>query len=265
MRFSESLLQEIDRKGRRVAVDLEVRAAAEDGSIPFKGHAAVFNKRADIYGMWDEKVAPGAFLKTIGEADVRMLINHDPNLVLARSKSGTLRLAEDARGLLTEADLAPTSYAQDLAVTLGRGDVNQMSIGFRAIKEEWDESGKKPVRTIREAQLFDVSVVTFPAFEGTDAALRSVQFDSMLRTLGLDEMEAEKRTELLMQVTSGDVAPEFVPILRSAQERLSRLLPAGEPPPATTQPAEPAQSHSGDLDLYQRRLRLLGQRYRLPA
>lgn len=261
VKLTSTLVEEIDRKGRRVTFEVEKRAANSDGSIPILWHPAVFNRKADIYGMWREEFAPGSFSKTIGEADVRALINHDANLVLARTKSGTLRLSEDRKGLLADADMAPTSYAQDLAVVIDRGDVNQGSIAFRSIKETWDESGKMPVRTIQEAQLFDVSIVTYPAYESTDAALRSVQFDSMVRALGFDELEAEQRDALLMQVTGGDIAPEFRPILLRAQERIASLTPAaGEEPPQTAQTDEPASGHSGARERRMRRMRLIGSR-----
>lgn len=265
MKLTTSLVQEVDRRGRRCDSEIEIRAVSADGSIPFKGHAAMFNKRYSVYGMWVEEFAPGAFARTINNADVRALINHDPNLVLARSKSGTLRLSEDTRGLLVDADMAPTTYAQDLAVTMQRGDVTQMSHAFRAIKELWDESGKIPVRTITEAELFDVSVVTYPMNESTDASLRSVQFDMVLNTLGLDEMEAEQREALLMQVTAGDIAPEFRPVLLRAQERIAQLTPPpGEEPLEGAQTTDPARSHSGD-ELRLRRFRLQASRYGLPA
>lgn len=266
MKLSSALVQELDRKGRCVSSEIEVRSVYADGSIPFRGHAALFGRRYSVYDMWLEEFAPGAFAKTIQEADVRALINHDPNMVLARSKSGTLRLSEDKRGLVVEADMAPTTYAQDLAVTMGRGDVNQMSHAFRAITEVWDESGKIPVRTVTQAQLFDVSVVTYPMNEGTEASLRAVQFDSMLRTLGLDELEAEQREAFLMQVTAGDIAPEFRPVLLRAQERITQLTPtAGEEPPQTDQTVEPATSHSGDRENRLRRFRLQASRYDLPT
>jgi HK97 family phage prohead protease len=167
--------------------DVEVRRDVNRGDIGFAGHAAVFDERTSIgnplsWGFY-EQVSPGAFTKTIQEADVRFLIDHDPSLLLARTKSGTLRLSEDKVGLSADADLAPTTYGRDLAVLLERGDVSQMSFGFQVVKDDWTveqvetndgNSVDVEVRTIREAKLFDVSVVTFPAYEGTDAKLRSM-------------------------------------------------------------------------------------------
>src|SRR5664280_2242013 len=169
--------------------DVELRKDATGATIGFAGHAAVFDQRTSIgnplsWGFY-EQIAPGAFTKTIQEADVRFLIDHDPSLLLARTKSGTLRLSEDKAGLVADADLAPTTYGRDLAILLERGDVSQMSFGFQVVagKDDWTveqvetndgNSVDVEVRTIREVKLFDVSVVTFPAYEGTDAQLRSM-------------------------------------------------------------------------------------------
>jgi hypothetical protein len=88
-----------------------------------------------------------------------------------------------------------------------------------------------------------------------------VQFDSMLRTLGLDELAEEKRAEVLLQMGASEVAPEFRSILLGAQERLARLTPAaGEEPPKTKQPAEPASGHSGDRERRMRRMRLMASK-----
>lgn len=243
---------------------IEVRAANSDGSIGFNGHAAVFNKRANIAGMFEEEFAPGAFSKTIREADVRMLINHDPTLVLARTKSGTLRLSEDRKGLVSEADMAPTSYANDLALLMDRGDVSQMSIMFSAIKDSWDESSKLPKRTVTEARLFDVSVVTFPAYEGTDASLRS-SMDALTKMLGIDELRAEDRDALLITATDGDVARELVPVLHTMQERIASMLSrAGATPLA--EPSDPAGAMSRvPLTVLRQRERLRELELRQPA
>ena len=154
--------------------------ARTDQSLRFKGHAAVFNERTWIgpprVGFWEE-VSPGAFSRAVNEDDVRFLFNHDESKVLARTAAGTLALREDRSGLVVEADMAQTSYAADLAVLLERGDVSQMSFGFAVSKDTWStlDDGSE-LRTIEQvAPLYDVSAVTFPAYEGTDAALRACE------------------------------------------------------------------------------------------
>src|SRR6185436_2663171 len=121
-------------------------------------------REANIGGWFIESVAPGAFRRAIVEDDVRALFNHDPNFVLGRNRAGTLKLSEDDVGLAIEILPPDTQQARDLMVSIERGDVSQMSIGFRALKQEWDESGDVIKRKLLECELFDISPVTFPAF-----------------------------------------------------------------------------------------------------
>jgi len=164
------------------AAGLAVDAPTEADRAPvIRGHAAVFGSMSEDLGGFREQIAPGAFKKTIGDnPDVRALVNHDPNYVLGRTRAGTLRLAEDNTGLAIEIDSPPTTWARDLEVSMRRGDVDQMSFGFRAIRDSWTEDAAGPVRTLREVALVDVSVVTFPAYTSTAAAVRA------LRAAGLD-------------------------------------------------------------------------------
>jgi len=151
----------------------ELRAdAAETRAI---GYAAVFNQMTRIGSWFDEVIAPGAFANAINGGDIRALINHDTGRVIGRTTAGTLLLSEDAKGLRSEIILPDTTDGRDLAVSLGRGDITGMSFGFSIVREEWDESGDMPKRTILEANLFEVSPVTFPAYEGTDIAMRSLE------------------------------------------------------------------------------------------
>lgn len=140
------------------------------------GHAAIFNEEAQIGGWFREKIEAGAFKKSIKEDDIRALFNHDPNFVLGRNTSGTLSLKEDERGLKIDIDPPDTQFARDLAVSIGRGDISQMSFAFEALRIEWvraEEQNGTDLRIIKEARLFDISPVTFPAYEGTDIAMRS--------------------------------------------------------------------------------------------
>lgn len=147
----------------------------EPDAEKIRGHAAVFNEWADIGGMFQERVAPGAFAEAMGD-DVRALFNHDSNYVLGRTRSGTLRIAEDSRGLAIEADPPDTQWARDLVVSMKRGDIDQMSFGFRVLEDSWDHTDPNmPRRTILRVALVDVSVVTYPAYEGTDAAVRAAR------------------------------------------------------------------------------------------
>ena len=172
----------------------KVEDLAPSDPIPVTGHAAVFNQRTIIgspqFGFIEE-IEPRAFDDVIADAenDTRYLKNHDPNYVMARSKNGTLRLSTDKTGLVTDADLAPVSYARDLAISLERGDIDQMSFAFRVgaggdvwrtlEKDEAEEAGVVEgfeLRTIVKVErLFDVSAVTYPAYVGADVALRAAE------------------------------------------------------------------------------------------
>ncbi|MCC6147412.1 MAG: HK97 family phage prohead protease, partial [Anaerolineaceae bacterium] len=106
----------------------EVRVASrEGGGKKITGYSAVFNSLSEDLGGFYERIQQGAFTKTLQEADIRALFNHDPNYPLGRVKANTLRLAEDEIGLGIEIDLPDTQYASDLAVSIERGDVDQMS------------------------------------------------------------------------------------------------------------------------------------------
>lgn len=156
---------------------LPVTLRAKDGAAPMiAGHAAVFNTETDL-GWFSEQVAPGAFTRAIAEDDVRALWNHDPNFVLGRNKAGTLRLSEDDTGLAVEIDPPDTQWARDLVTSMQRGDVSQMSFGFQVISEQWEarKGERTDLRTLIECRLFDVSPVTYPAYDTTDVGVRSAQ------------------------------------------------------------------------------------------
>lgn len=161
--------------------DLSIRVEGEgaDEKKIIDGYAAVFDSWSNDLGGFRERIAPGAFNKTLQEADVRGLLNHDPNYVLGRTKAETLTLAEDGKGLRVSVTPPDTQWARDLAVSIQRGDINQMSFGFRTIKDTWakgmvDEQGRAlRERTLLEVALYDVSVVTFPAYPATEAGLRA--------------------------------------------------------------------------------------------
>jgi uncharacterized protein len=151
--------------------DLTTRAASEGEANVIDGYAAVFNSKTTIGDdWWTEEIAPGAFSDAIG-GDVRALFNHDWNNVLGRTKSKTLKLSEDERGLKFEVDLPNTSFAKDLVESLKRGDINQCSFGFYPTEETWDYNVEPAHRTINKVELFEVSVVSIPAYEDTEVAL----------------------------------------------------------------------------------------------
>lgn len=170
---------------------LQTRNATEAESSVISGYAAVFNSPTNIGDFFTETIAPGAFSRAIAEnGDIRALFNHDWNNVLGRTKSGTLRLEEDERGLKFEVELPNTSVARDLAESMRRGDINQCSFGFFATEETWDYSMEPATRTIHEVELYEVSVVSVPAYDDTEASVRS-------KELG---QEVEKRRKMINQI-----------------------------------------------------------------
>lgn len=167
-----------DIERRAFAIEgLAIELRGDSQAPVLRGHAAVFNQLSADLGGFREQVAPGAFAEALKD-DVRLLINHD-GLPLARTASRTLTLAEDGRGLAIEASLDPTDPdVQRLLPKLKRGDLNQMSFGFRVLPggQDWAKNDDGVVvRTLKKLRLFDVSVVTFPAYAATDIAVRELR------------------------------------------------------------------------------------------
>lgn len=169
--------------------DLEVRThsgpvefRAEGDRLMARGYAAVFDSLSHDLGGFVERLAPGAFDYVLAsDQDPVALANHDPNLLLGRRSAGTLRLETDSTGLSYEVDLPDTTVGRDWARLLERRDVVGSSFGFRVAPkgDRWgeDEDGRI-VRTIESvSHLRDVGPVTFPAYAGSEAALRSLHED----------------------------------------------------------------------------------------
>lgn len=175
--MSEKRNTQPKRETRTIVVgELRVIAAADNTPSKIAGHAAKFDVLSEDLGGFRERIAPGAFAKTIGSADIRALWNHDANIVLGRNKSGTLRLSEDAAGLAFEVDMPDTQYVRDLVMSpIARGDVNQCSFGFYTVSDKWAKVDGEWLRTLLEVELFDVSPVTYPAYQQTDVAVRSLE------------------------------------------------------------------------------------------
>lgn len=164
----------MERRELRLFPSVELRVDGDD-QPKIVGHAAVYGLLSEPLMGFREKIAPGAFTKTIQSADVRGLLNHDRNFVLGRTKAGTLRLSEDSKGLAMENDPPATQWAADLLVSMRRGDINQMSFAFYTIKDKWETTNGETIRTLEEVELLDVSVVTVAAYPQTDVAVRSLE------------------------------------------------------------------------------------------
>lgn len=178
----------------------------EDGgqAKKLRGYAAIFNRLSENLGGFREKIQPGAFARTIKTADVRLLVNHE-GLPLARTKSGTLLLSEDDNGLRFESDMDLTDPdVQRLIPKMRRSDLNQMSFGFFTISDKWEHpaegSNKESIRTLLEVELYDISIVTYPAYPQTIVNIRSAKevYDSYIASLRAqdDAVEIERQRVL---------------------------------------------------------------------
>ena len=155
--------------------NIETRVdSTEDGKDLVVGHASVYDSRSNNLGGFYEFIDRGAFTEElISNSDVRALINHDPNLILARNTSGTLKLTADERGLKYEFEMPETSYGKDLAISMKRGDITQSSFAFTVAEDDWstDADGNN-IRTIKKIdRLYDVSPVTYPAYNMAESDL----------------------------------------------------------------------------------------------
>lgn len=157
--------------------NVELRA---DGQNPprIEGYAATFNALSEDLGNFREQIEPGFFDDVLGD-DARALFNHDRNFVLGRKANGTLNMAQDANGLRVSIDPPQTQLIQDILLTpMKRGDINQMSFAFtvKPNGDDWNDKDGQLVRTLKKGgalRLYDVSVVTEPAYPQTSAAVRS--------------------------------------------------------------------------------------------
>ena len=179
------------RQLRSVCTQFETRE--DDGAPHISGYFAVFGSDYEIAPGMSESVAPGAFSKTLG-GDVRALTNHDTTLVLGRNTAGTLELKEDSHGLWGDIRINPNdSDAMNTYERVKRGDVDQCSFGFNIVAEETEFRDDGSVHwTIREVELFEVSVCTFPAYKETNVSARSAQRDQLMAERLADWKQARK-------------------------------------------------------------------------
>ncbi len=161
----------------------------ESGVTVVEGYAAVFYNADDPgteYQLWTdtyERIHPGAFDAAIAEDDVRGLTNHDPNWLLGRTRSKTLKLTADEFGLKYEITLPETNAGNDTRAMLERGDMDGSSFAFLVYggkrgRVEWTyeitDSREIEVRNVYDVELLDVGPVTFPAYESTTSGLRAI-------------------------------------------------------------------------------------------
>ena len=182
---------------------IETIKATDDEQMIVEGYALRFNKLSNDLGGFVEEISPEA-LKEADLSDVRALIDHDSSKVLGRTTSETLELTVDDEGLYFRCQLPNTSYAKDLYENIRLGNINQCSFGF-ILDEDGDSFEKRDdglfKRTLRKIKsLFDVSIVTYPAYDDTDVApaLRSIEAikESEQEELRKAQQEEQRKLDL---------------------------------------------------------------------
>jgi HK97 family phage prohead protease len=159
-----------------------------------EGYFALYEDETELFDGVYEIISKGAFDKTIN-SDVRALWNHNTQYVLGRSKNGSLKLQADEKGLFATIKLPNTQYANDLYELVQRGDIDQASFGFNINDEEIEELASGGYRwRLKEVDLHEISVVTFPAYENTTVQARSKQIELLeQRKMQLKKDELSKR------------------------------------------------------------------------
>lgn len=188
----------------------------------FRGYAAIFNSLSEDLGGYQEMISPGAFSRSLQEnPDIRLLINHDPNKILARTPR-TMRVNEDSRGLAVEADLPNTTYGNDLAESLSRGDISQMSFRFRPVDSTWEKRDSTPIEVLKDVDLIEVSAVTFPAYPASTASLQERMLDTAFRTL--DEFREGKQISASNRDVIANVMQMLQDLLDSTDTTRSEVI-----------------------------------------
>lgn len=186
----------IRRQTRSAPVRFQTRN--DEAGPVIAGYFAVFDNPTELWPGCIEQIAPGAFASSLG-GDVRALIDHDTRLVIGRTVAGTLTLREDATGLYGEIKINEhDSDAMNLYARVQRGDVSQCSFGFDIIAEDYIVSpdGQTCTWTIREVVLYEVSVVTFPAYEATSVEARGIDGGTSLKSARLERRKNELKERI---------------------------------------------------------------------
>jgi HK97 family phage prohead protease len=205
-------MSKFEKRGGQFGV--ETRAEGEKRTLV--GYAIIYNSPTligDLSWGFMEEFAPGSVDEAI-KGDVRALFSHDSGRVIGRTKSGTLRLESDERGVKVEIDVPNTTDGNDLWELVERGDISGMSFSFRSKKDEWDETVDPPKRRVTLADVYEVSAVAFPAYDDTELGKRS-----------LDEWRDAHHPEPIVEDKTADKAEEIPapPVSRAAPHVKARL------------------------------------------
>jgi HK97 family phage prohead protease len=165
-----------DFERRTFDVKAETRADEQDGKKYIEGHAALFNEKTWI-GDFREYISPDAFSDVL-EDDTRVLFNHDPSQILARTTNKTAEIKQDSKGLHFRFEVPNTTLGNDLYELVNSGIINQSSFGFTIKDEKWEKDAEGTIREIiKIGRLYDVSPVSFPAYEQTDLSVAQRKYN----------------------------------------------------------------------------------------
>ena len=229
--------RDLGKAEKRVHVtNLEVR---EDGDgMTFEGYAAVFNSDSEPLP-FIERIEPGAFRKSLqSRNEIKLLWNHDAGEPLASVRGGTLKLWEDEVGLRAWAKIANTQRGRDTAELIRSGTIDSMSFGFNVIKDSWSDDGS--VRTLEQVRVFEISLVSFPAYTATAGTVsvreqRNIDPDKLADSLArleygeqLDADQAELIKTVVDKLTdTPEPAPDNGLELLELQQLKLKLLEKG--------------------------------------
>jgi HK97 family phage prohead protease len=235
---------------RQIVRDLEIRQ--EGDGMTLRGYAAVFNSPSQPLP-FTETIAQGAFRDSLNSRnDVKLLWNHDTGTVLGSTRAGTLKLSEDAHGLLVEANLPDTQAGRDAATLIKRGDVNAFSFGFRVATngDEWPSADQ---RILKRVNVHEVSLVAFPAYTATEgtASVRAMTelVDKIAKLAEIRGVSAEELTDALLALESGDELTERQGELLT--DTLGKVL---KQDPEVTNPSALLDLKKKELDLLMKRV-----------
>ena len=226
--------------------DAQFELREEGDGMTFVGYAAKFNSPSEDLGGFIETIEPGAFRRSLrSRNDVKLLVNHDTGRVLASSRSGTMKLYEDETGLRVEASLPNTSDGRDMAELLKRGDLNKMSFGFAVQKDSWNNEMTE--RTLKSVRLFEVSIVAFPAYNATEAMVRSL--DKAAKRASVD---ADQLADAVLKLEEGaDLSDSEAELIKTVVNSLT---------PTQVKEEEQTEEQLNVLDLKRKQLDLLLKR-----
>lgn len=182
--------------------DVELRAVEDEEGRTVEGYAVVFNAPTDL-GWFTEEIDRDAF-NDADMSNVYLLFNHDENNVLAGTSNGSLKMRIDERGLFQSSEIVDTSVGEDTLKLVKNGLINKMSFAFAIDEdggEEWTSNKGKEHRVIKKiAKLFDVSLVTYPAYEQTSAYARSMSDE-----LAEEHRKRKEQSERMERITNGNL------------------------------------------------------------